>query len=848
MNSIGEAHSNIEGIDVLILTAVQDERNVVKEIESDWVPRNDSSGYEYHVRQDSGGLRWALARAFDMGPELASNIATRLVTTLKPRCIAMVGVCAGWREKVQLGDVIVAERLFRYDAGKLRAFRRGEVREEEVFHDIRTYNLNPLWRQKTEDFPSLWADSIRFHPRPFGYTPQEHWLLNALDKSEKESSFAPPKHPERKERCPDWTSVVERLEKSGLVVLDSGLRLTELGRRHVANMQDRFPDGIPPERDYPRAYVAPMATGSRVVEDEDLFPTIHNDARKTLGVDMEASAVAAVAEIEQVQHCLIVKGVQDHADSDKDDRFRKYAIEASYRFLTEFLRHNLEPANGGPPFIVPKHDTSSFTGREDELKALERVLLDERGERICTIAGLSGTGGIGKTALAVHFAAIHRSRFPDGVIGVRVDGKQSDAIAREFARNIGEVIEPEDERDAATIMQSLFAGRASLLLFDNAEDASIRQLNPGGRCAVIVTTRDRGLPVLLDVPQQARIDVPPLAETKGIELLQKLIGQRVTDELDATRQIVNLVGALPLALQIVGAVLQMEPWRTLESFAGVLASERERLSRLHIRGDDHLDVRVSFAASLRFLQPEEVDFFACLAVCAADGFGVASAAAAAGCDEATALDRLAYLHRLSLVDSPDGARDTRFVLHPLLRDFSHELSVERELLQSSAERHAHYFIERVKQFSTDNSLSVDSTVADAFISNDLDEALIAAEYMLKHGEIDNEFVHCFQPLLERGGYWRIGADLMRRILISSERGKDATLIMYLKIRHAKFLQLCGEYTKALEALNPVCVMHEDSLPLEPMIEVKWRTTLGGVLQRLGCLEEAADVLKQAARI
>src|SRR5207253_1422198 len=142
-----------------------------------------------------------------------------------------------------------------------------------------------------------------------------------------------------------------------------------------------------------------------------------------------------------------------------------------------------------------------------------------------------------------------------------------------------------------------------------------RQLRPGGRCAVIITTRDRGLPVLLEVPADARIDVPILPLAEGAALLRKLVGGRVDVEPAVADRIVTLVGALPLALQIVGAALQMEPWRTLASFAEVLAVERERLSRLRVRGDAHLDVRVSFAASLRLLQTEEVDFFACLAVC-----------------------------------------------------------------------------------------------------------------------------------------------------------------------------------------------------------------------------------------
>ncbi|HXZ16367.1 MAG TPA: hypothetical protein VEH77_10415, partial [Roseiarcus sp.] len=270
-----------------------------------------------------------------------------------------------------------------------------------------------------------------------------------------------------------------------------------------------------------------MATGSRVAEDISLFPAIHRYARKTLGVDMEGSALAAVAEIEGVERCLVVKGVQDYADPDKDDRFRHYAIEASYRFLAAFLRREMGPPKRVAPFILPQHDTPSFTGREGEVEALARALLDNRNERVCTIAGLSGAGGIGKSALAFHFATVHRDRFPEGIIGLRVDGKDPDTIARAFARDAGEPIEPDDERDAPSIMQSTFAGREMLVIFDNAEDASVRSLVPGGRCSAIITTRDRMLPILLEVPAAARIDVPVLPESKSLELLRRRLGDQV---------------------------------------------------------------------------------------------------------------------------------------------------------------------------------------------------------------------------------------------------------------------------------------------------------------------------------
>ena len=132
-------------------------------------------------------------------------------------------------------------------------------------------------------------------------------------------------------------------------------------------------------------------------------------------------------------------------------------------------------------------------GREEEMKRLERLLLSPGGSRLCSIVGLAGTGGIGKSALAFHFATVHQADFPDGVIGLRVDGKSPDAIAREFARAAGDEIDVDDPREAATLMQQTFRDLRMLLIFDNADNSTtIQTLRPGGdRCAVLITTRDR---------------------------------------------------------------------------------------------------------------------------------------------------------------------------------------------------------------------------------------------------------------------------------------------------------------------------------------------------------------------
>jgi tetratricopeptide (TPR) repeat protein len=603
-------------------------------------------------------------------------------------------------------------------------------------------------------------------------------------------------------------------------------------------MRDRYPDGFPPERGAPKAFVAPMATGNRVVEDYDLFPTIHEYVRKTLGVDMEGSAVAAVAEIEGVENYIVVKGVQDHADPDKDDRYRDYAVETSYRFLVDFIGSQLSPPKRSVPFVVPQVETPSFTGREDELKNLEAVLLGDRRDHVCTIAGLSGSGGIGKSALAVHFATLYRNRFPDGVIGIRVDGKDNDTIAREFARTFGESIDADDERDAPSIMQSIFSDREVLLIFDNAEDASIRHLVPGRLSSLIITTRNRGLPALLEVPPNARVDVPPLGESNGLDLLRKRLGSRVDAELDRAKRIVGLVGGLPLALQIVGSVLEVS-WRPLSDMTDLLANERQRLSTLAIRGEPDFDVRVSFNASLKFLKEEEIDFFACLSVCDADSFALHSAAAAAGCFESIARERLDYLYRLSLVNRPEETTKTRFVLHPLLRSFAGELAEERGIAKRARGRHARYFVELFKTFD------VKDRAASNAIVEDVGEAVSAARWLLQENDADYNYMVRLEPLLVRSGFWQEAAALMAQFMSMAEAKGDSYAAVQFRIQHAKFEQLRGDLQRSIAILQPAINSGSTG---NDRADAMLLNTYGGALQRLGKFQEAADALERSKAI
>jgi nucleoside phosphorylase/tetratricopeptide (TPR) repeat protein/dephospho-CoA kinase len=831
-------------IDVLLITAVKDELDVVRNAEPDWQEQKDSKGFSYYTRKVIGNqgneFTIAAARPIDMGGDFASNIATRLVNELKPRCLAMVGICAGWREKVFLGDVIVADRVFRYDSGKLKAFPNRDIRTEEFFHDIRTYNLKPLWVQKAQDFPPDWISTIQTK-RPLSYSYQELWLLYAQEASESGRGKKPVdlEEEERKTHCPDWTEVLKRLEKKGLIEVDESLKLTEEGKSRVAEDKIWYHEDIPPDPDKPKTYVAPMGTGSPVQEDPELFPTIAHYMRKVHAVEMEAAAIGAVAEIENVDSCIIVKGVADYADPEKDDHFRFYAIEVSYRFLMAFLKENLIlQSRKKVPFILPQLDVSYFTGREDELKRLEELLLKKEEPKICSIVGLTGSGGIGKSAVACHFAELHKADFPDGIIGLRVDGKDVDTIAREFTHIYGEEIEPDDTREASIIMQDVFRHRQLLLIFDNAIDSSIRSLLPGGnRCAVIITTRDRALPALLDTPQEGRIDIDILLDPDAMLLLERLLGKdRVDSERGAAHEIIKLVGNLPLGLEIVGATLQIETRRRLTDYAQSLREERDRLRKLKIRGDEHLDVRASFMLSLKLLTPAEIDFFSCLSVCAKDGFSLQAAMAATGCDEETAEETLAFLHRLSLLNYSQS-RANRFVFHTLILLFAQELAVERSLQDIATERHAKFFIEFVKS----NDLNDPS--ASHFVAEELEDILLAAEWLQSQNKADYELAIKLESFFQRYGHWRRALELMTGFLELAERIEDWNAAVQFRIQQAKYLTLCGEWQKAYEALNPISDIF-GRIPDKTSrlhCEAMW-------LQRQGKFDEAVDAFQRSASI
>ena len=205
------------------------------------------------------------------------------------------------------------------------------------------------------------------------------------------------------------------------------------------------------------------------------------------------------------------------------------------------------PAEAWPTRAMPRElppAVHGFTGRSAELKALTGLLDRPGGQAPGTvvISAIGGTAGVGKTALAVHWAHQQAGRFPDGQLYVNLRGYDpgppvppADALAA-FLRSLGvsgpDV--PPDEDERAARYRSLLAGKRMLVILDNARSAEqVRPLLPGSpTCTVVVTSRD-ALAGLVARDGAARLDLDVLPPQDAVALLRVLIGARADAEPEA---------------------------------------------------------------------------------------------------------------------------------------------------------------------------------------------------------------------------------------------------------------------------------------------------------------------------
>ncbi|WP_435205158.1 BTAD domain-containing putative transcriptional regulator [Micromonospora sp. bgisy143] len=340
----------------------------------------------------------------------------------------------------------------------------------------------------------------------------------------------------------------------------------------------------------------------------------------------------------------------------------------------------LRPPDAPRPAQLPP-PVAGFVRRNDTAAVLDALLSDAFSDATIVITVLGGMGGIGKTALAVHWAHQIANEFPDGQLflnlrGLDPDGRvmsSQEALATLLA-SLGEpaVSSPQENVDAqAARYRSRLAGRRVLILLDNARDSDqVRPLLPASQgCLVIVTSRHRMTSLVTrEGARYLQVDRLTRAESRQL-LINRLGARRATVDPDSLDKVITLCAGLPLALAIVAARVALNPALPLRAVVSAVSDPSARLDALS-SADSSDDVRSVFSWSFRALDPSAARVFRALAVHPGPGVSLESMASVVGVSRTRARALLTELVTANLLDE---AQSGRYVLHDLLRAYAGEL-------------------------------------------------------------------------------------------------------------------------------------------------------------------------------
>ncbi|MEV1025603.1 BTAD domain-containing putative transcriptional regulator [Streptomyces sp. NPDC050264] len=316
------------------------------------------------------------------------------------------------------------------------------------------------------------------------------------------------------------------------------------------------------------------------------------------------------------------------------------------------------------------YDLADFTGRRAELDVLLGLGAAVT-DHAPTIVTLTGMPGVGKTALAVHAAHRLAAAFPDGCLHLDLQGLApyggpptlAEAL-RHLLLTLGTPTAqiPDDLDGRLVAWRRAVAGRRVLMILDGVVDAAaVRPLLPGtGGCLVLVTSRT----VIGHLDGAVPIQLGPLTEEEGIDLLGRVIGAHRIDDAAAARDLATVCGRLPLALRIIGTRLNSRPARSLAHAARQMRRHDLRLRELTLADRS---VAVGIGQCYRRLSPAQQRMLLALGAAPADRLDEGTAARLAGVSEAEAQDALEGLVDACLLQplpEPSG-----YALPELVRSF-----------------------------------------------------------------------------------------------------------------------------------------------------------------------------------
>ena len=338
-----------------------------------------------------------------------------------------------------------------------------------------------------------------------------------------------------------------------------------------------------------------------------------------------------------------------------------------------------------------------FAARAGEMHRLDHALGET--SDAARVLVIEGQGGVGKTALALHWLHRHLDHFPDGQLHADLHGFDQSgtpaapaAVIHGFLLGLGVPPDaiPADESARIACYRSMIAGKRLVVVLDNtANAAQAAPLLPGSSsCRAVVTSRSR-LPALsIHGAETLHLGVLPDDHARDM-LVQHLGRTRVEAEPAAVSTILRRCAGLPLALAIVAALAGSHDF----PLASIAAELQDARLDAFDAGDPAADVRAVISWSVSTLDSESAGMFGLLGLAPAHPVAVRAAAALAGCGLYRATTAMRELERRNLVQQKEPGR---FGMHELVRLYAAEQAPE------SAEA-----MTRLADFTLHSALSAD---------------------------------------------------------------------------------------------------------------------------------------------
>lgn len=525
----------------------------------------------------------------------------------------------------------------------------------------------------------------------------------------------------------------------------------------------------------------------------------------------------------------------------------------------EYLRIQRDAKTGGPTGVLHQlpADLATFTGRDRQLGLL---LAAASTGRTVAITAIEGMGGVGKTQLAVHAAhkLIEAGQFTDVQLYVNLRGFDPDhppaepaAVLEAFLRQLG--VTPQHIPDAlperAAMFRDRLYGRQALVILDNAADATqVRDLIPGSPTSLVMVTSRRSL-TALDQAEIVMLDVFDDGEANA--LLARVAGaERVAAEPEAAARIVQLCGALPLAVALAAARLRSRPTWSLQHLADRMAEG--------VPG-----VTAVFDLSYRDLPAPARHVFRLLGISPELDVTVDSVAALAAIDVDKADGILELLLDEYLLQQKAPGR---FELHDLLRAYAHAQAVALDSdfdRDCALDRLLHYYAytaQKASQVVSRFPRPEPSGPAPAHLPDLHDPHTAMSWLRVEQSNIDAAFAHActhsldghtvalamgLADILHTDGPWTRALDVHRTAAEAGERlGEPAAYANVLT--NLGRVALTGEHPEADADLAKALGIYreiDDSLG-----EANALTDLGRIRYLFGDYPEALDALSGSLKI